>query len=341
MADTRTQRLLVPLAVGALLVSIASYFIVGGIPGDAYTYLAAGERLNAGHQLYALTSGDRPLTMKPPYWTVPLLSPPLIAVLWRPLAALPSGLGMLIWWAGGWACLVVLLATLLRRQPAWTAVAMLPLTFSLTFEFGVGNVNPYLWLGCLGVWLLSRRGRDGLAGTLGAVLTLLKLTPIWFVLWLLVRRRWSGVVTAAVTAVAAVALSVAGAGVQAHLDYVAIARATATVGPSDLSLAGILRTAGVAGPVSSSVALLALVVGGAALIATRRDPAAGFRVAVLMLVVGTPVVYINTFTALLLLLAPAAWPWSGGPQAEPRATESAFPRTASSVPSPGQSRTRA
>ncbi len=58
---------------------------------DAPTYLAAGERLNAGHNLYALVAGDRPVLLDPPYWIVPLLSPPPIAVLWRPLALLGSG----------------------------------------------------------------------------------------------------------------------------------------------------------------------------------------------------------------------------------------------------------
>jgi hypothetical protein len=46
-------------------------------------YLAAGERLNAGHQLYALMPGNRPVDIHPPFWTVPLLSPPPIAVLFR------------------------------------------------------------------------------------------------------------------------------------------------------------------------------------------------------------------------------------------------------------------
>ena len=55
------------------------------------TYLAAGERLNAGHNLYAFGAGDRPIILDPQYWTVPLLSPPPIAVLWRSLALLGTG----------------------------------------------------------------------------------------------------------------------------------------------------------------------------------------------------------------------------------------------------------
>src|SRR5438874_8322160 len=65
---------------------------------DAETYLAAGERLNAGHLLYALAPGDRPILANPAFYTYPLLSPPPIAVLWRPLAALPNGWGIGLWW---------------------------------------------------------------------------------------------------------------------------------------------------------------------------------------------------------------------------------------------------
>jgi len=55
---------------------------------DQITYQAAGERRNAGHALYALSAGDRHIAPDPPYWFVPILYPPLISVIWRPLAAL-------------------------------------------------------------------------------------------------------------------------------------------------------------------------------------------------------------------------------------------------------------
>ena len=40
--------------------------------GDAWNYLGAGERLNAGHPLYALSLGDRPIDIVVPYWPVSL-----------------------------------------------------------------------------------------------------------------------------------------------------------------------------------------------------------------------------------------------------------------------------
>ena len=48
---------------------------------DSSTYFAAGLRLNEGNPLYTLTPGDRPVPLDPPYWSIPLMSPPPIAVL--------------------------------------------------------------------------------------------------------------------------------------------------------------------------------------------------------------------------------------------------------------------
>ncbi len=67
--------------------------------GDALTYLAAGERLNDSHLLYAWTSGDRPVFMMERF-IAPLISPPPIAAIWRPLAAVPFGLP--IWVGACW-----------------------------------------------------------------------------------------------------------------------------------------------------------------------------------------------------------------------------------------------
>src|SRR5688572_26142730 len=88
----------VALAVGTLLAIVALRFPFGLIPGDAFTYLAAGERLNAGHILYGLSPGDRPIHVEPPYWTVPLVTPPIIGVVWRPPAAFIGEPAIGVWW---------------------------------------------------------------------------------------------------------------------------------------------------------------------------------------------------------------------------------------------------
>ena len=108
----RTVAWLVLVAV-AVAVWVATFQAFGFAPAvsgsDAWNYLAAGERLNAGHLLYALSPGDRPIAVLPPYWTVPLLAPPPIAVVWRPLAVLGDP-AMTLWAGAG------LLATLVTAS---------------------------------------------------------------------------------------------------------------------------------------------------------------------------------------------------------------------------------
>ena len=106
------------LAVGALVLS--GWHNDGRLGWDTRTYLAAGERLNAGHALYALGPGDRWIWINPPYWTVPILYPPPIAVMWRPLAILPNE-----WSIGIWTFVDTLLlgaaASWIVLRGSWTA----------------------------------------------------------------------------------------------------------------------------------------------------------------------------------------------------------------------------
>src|SRR3954468_15126551 len=91
-AMTLTATIWLALVAVAVVISIGTIRAIGFSPAtpgsDAWNYLAAGERLNAAHPLYALSPGDRAIQLLPPYWTVPLLAPPPITVLWRPLALL-------------------------------------------------------------------------------------------------------------------------------------------------------------------------------------------------------------------------------------------------------------
>ena len=152
------------VAAALLFEFMAAYFTRGFIPGDATVYLAGGERLNAGHQLYALSPGDREVGLKPPFWTVPLLSPPLIAVIFRPLALFPPDIGAYIWWAGCLAAFAWIFYTFTRRQPILTSLAVIVLVVPLTYEIAVGNVNAFLMLGAILAWKWTTEGRDERAG---------------------------------------------------------------------------------------------------------------------------------------------------------------------------------
>jgi alpha-1,2-mannosyltransferase len=296
------------IAFGILATIQVVYFHRGFIPGDAFTYLAAGERLNDGHPLYALSPGDRPVGINPPFWTVPLLSPPLIAVLMRPFALLPDDVGAYAWWAVCLAAMGGSVFALIRRKPITTAIAVAILSIPIAYEIGVGNVNALILAMLVGAWYSYARGRDGATGFLLAAATVLKVTPGVTLWWLVTQRRWSGVRAFVVAGIALSIVSILGAGIAAHLEYVGIARRTLADGSSDLSSAGIARFFGVPGAAASVLPTILMVVGLVAIWLARARPGLAYGVAVVAMLAGSPIVNVNWFSLLLAILAPLAWP---------------------------------
>jgi Glycosyltransferase family 87 len=325
----RVLRLVIPaLAVGVVIAIQSIYYNRGFIPGDAFTYLAAGERLNDGHLLYALSPGDRPVDLHPPFWTVPLLSPPPIAVLFRPLALLPNDLGPYVWWAASTAAIVGTILVMMRKRPILIGLAVLLLSIPLVYEIGVGNVNALLVAGIVAAWYLLVRGRDVAAGALIATMTVLKLTPVVLAWWLITQRRWGAVRAFLVTGVALGLVSLIGAGISAHFEYLDIVRQTSTTGTSEWSLAGMARFLGVDPAVAAVLPPIALI-GGIALIWVLRDrPGLAYSVAVLTMLFGSPVVQVNWFTLLLAAAAPVVWPVDGDPRTAQTAAATSEGRTA-------------
>src|SRR5438046_396896 len=137
-ADPRKLRLARLLIGGSAVVLAAVLFVIlsltYGHPGDVVTYLAAGERLNLGHPPYALSPGDRAVPIVPPYWTVPLLSPPLVAVVWRPLALLPDSVSIGLWWVAMIGCLTAVVVMILRVPRMIGPVALYVLAIPLGLE---------------------------------------------------------------------------------------------------------------------------------------------------------------------------------------------------------------
>jgi Glycosyltransferase family 87 len=296
-------------AVG-LLVGIVLYGIVvlGYGPADGYTYLAAGERLNSGHPLYALSPGDRPVDIRPPYWTVPLLSPPPVAVLFRPLAALPNELGLRLWWLGCVIAIAVALGVMFRVRPVLMSAAVLVFLLPLEFEIPTANVNGFLLLAVVMTWLLARSGRDGAAGAVIAAAAAVKLTPAILIVWFLSQRRWTAVRAFLVVGAALLLVSLAGAGVGAHLDYLAVIGQTGSVGTTQFSLAGLLRTVGVPAEAARFAPVVVDGVGIALMWWGRDRPSFTYSVAVFTMVWGSPVVNFDWLTLMLGALAPGLWP---------------------------------
>jgi Glycosyltransferase family 87 len=303
---------LLALSFGLLVVLLGVYFTRGFVPGDAIVYLAAGERLNAGHLLYALSAGDRILGAKPPFWTVPLLSPPFIAVLFRPLALLPSDMGAYVWWLGTIGTIATTLLVLVRRIPVLTSVAVLVLGVPLTYEIGVGNVNAFVMAGSVAIWYAATRGHGRIAGVIAAFLVMVKIWPVALVWWLIAQRRWDAVRAGLVAAVVLAAVSLFGAGIAAHLTYLQVIRDTTTTGTSDLSIAGLARFVGV--PAAIAVYLPWIIFLGGCCLAwlARARRGLSFAIAVVAMTLGSSVVNINSFALLLGALAPAAWPSRDG-----------------------------
>ena len=298
----------VVVAAALLLEFLASYFTRGFIPGDATVYLAGGERLNAGHPLYELSPGDRPVGLKPPFWTVPLLSPPFIAVLFRPLALFPPDIGAYVWWAGTLSAFAWILFTFVRRQPILTSLAVVVLVVPLTYEIGVGNVNAFLILGAVLAWKWTTEGQDERAGAATALAVVLKVSPVVLAWWLFTQRRWRSVRAGLIAGAVLLAISLLGAGLDAHLRYIEITRDTAASGQSELSLAGLAKAVGMAPAIANLVPTIVLVAGVLAVLALRGRPGMAFAVAVATMTLGSPVVNINSYAMLLGCLAPWIWP---------------------------------
>jgi hypothetical protein len=332
MADRRRIYSFIAFGVvlGLYVMVQATYFGRGIVPGDAFTYLAAGERLNAGHLLYALSPGDRPVDLNPPYWTVPLLSPPPIAVVFRAFAAMPPDTGAYAWWALQLAALVTSLVMLGRRKPLLTAGAMLLLLIPTVYEIGVGNLNSMVLLGLILTWRWATRGPEPAAGVVAALLTVVKLTPAALGWWLIVTRKWGAVAAAVVTGVVALGISILGAGLDTHLEYLRILRDPSSMSPSALSLAGMATYVGVPAGVANLLPTAAIVIGLVAILLLRNRPAWAFGATVLVMIYGSPAVSINWYVLLYALIAPLAWPLP-----EPEAAPIDPARDAVSAPLPG------
>lgn len=224
-ADAGTGPLGAAVSVGALrvvwraLLAAASIAVAIGFASvtkfqDAITYYAAAQRLNDGHPLYALSAGDIPIALNPPFWSVPILSPPFMAVVWRPLEAIGPA-GLFAWFAVLFVAMLVTSAVLFSRAPLAVAIC----APALGYLWGSGNVHGFVFVGAAAAW--TWRDRRWIGIVLG-VLTAAKLFPIVLLAFLVSVRNWRGVAAFVVSAAVCTAIGVLGAGLDATLQYPAI-----------------------------------------------------------------------------------------------------------------------
>jgi hypothetical protein len=271
----------------SVVLSIQTFgFDWGRSDGDPWNYLAAGERLNAGHALYALSPGDRPVIIVPPYWSVPLLAPPPIAVLWRGLAIL----GAPSMWLWGLACLIGVVGSCVYLGTGGAHWLVALLATSLTLTAISGNASAVVLPMFVGAWVF--RERPWVVGALIASAAAIKLTPLILVLWLIATRRWHAVVATGVVGLGIGVASLIGAGIDAYLSWFEAAAAAA---PSPAALATQLGLAPAIVAVAFSLPVLIL---------WRRDRFS-FSAAVVAAALVTPALYFSAFA----LLAAVVTPW--------------------------------
>lgn len=258
--------------------------------GDAFVYLAAGERLNAGHDLYALQPGDRPVPLSPPFWTVPFLSPPVVGVLWRSLAAIPNDLGVGLWVAAAWCAILGSVIWLWGRNRLATSLGVALLAIPIGMELGLGNINAFLLCGTIAMWGLRDRPASGVI--LGVMIAV-KIWPALLGVWLVGQRSWKTLAYAATTAVTVTLVGIAGSSLDAGFTYLGIGSG---VHPSAFSLSWLLGI--------PWLWLATAIVGSACSLLLRGRPGVSYAVAVVTMVLGAPVVNPNTYMILLAALAP-------------------------------------
>ena len=289
------QALLLVIAIGAPLGFARAHFIDFDAPGnqldaftDANTYLAAGERLNAGHELYRLQEGDRPVLIIPDLFTQPLVSPPPIAVIWRPIAAIPFGIQL--WIVACWAALLGTVAYLVLRVGPPAAFLALALSWPIGEELAVANVVSFFPAVLVLSWRYRRHAWIGVPlGVIAGV----KLAPIAMAGWLIAERNLRALATMAAAIGGLVVVSVLGAGLNSFFEYLQIAP---TLKPSPLSISG---------QTGVSWASYAVLAGGIAIAAAlHRYPRVAYCVSVVTVAFGSPVVYIGGLVVLLALAAP-------------------------------------
>jgi hypothetical protein len=285
------------------------------IAGDALTYLAAGERLNAGHPLYLLSAGDRIIHTDPPFFG-PLLSPPLIAVIFRPIAVfgLPGSYA--------WSALLglVVTVTVWYLATTWRAAATVFLVgIGLGLAAVIGNISDLFIPGYVLLWRFRDRPQVGaLLGVMGVA----KLLPLVFVGFLLSRRDFKAIGWCIVGAAVALLVTVVGAGLDNTLAYIGVAR-EAIPQPSSLPYLTGLRW------------LSPVLLAAGTLAATVLGERAAFRLCVITVVFGGPVLAFREPATLVVLLAPmvAASPFRPFGRFGPASRPPAGPASGSPAPS--------
>jgi hypothetical protein len=275
-----------PIAVGIAFLAalVLGYIIVfwkihPAWPADSFTYYLAGQRLDTGGKVYDVRPSD--------FWPAggpTLYGPPLVAVIWRPLAAIPGQWGILLWIVGVDFLVLWAVALVLLELPLLGGIAVLVLGLSIERLMGVGNVDGLVLVGMIGAWRF--RDRPGVVGTILGFLVSLKLTPAFLVVWLVSTRRWRAV----------------GYAILAGIVLMAITSWLSNEPGIAIRYLAVMRDGLMSGFPWARFA----VVGGVicVFLVGRRWPSLAFSLAVALVPLASPVTALHTFALLLAAFAP-------------------------------------
>lgn len=243
----RRRLLLRRLALAALAILLLAFTAYSArFALDFGIYYNAGAKVLAG-DIDNLYPQDRP----PPGSLVPFhvyRYPPVAAVLMAPLALLPLQVSAFLFGLTklaalyGIVVLVMRLSGTARRHRGWIlGLSMLGIGGYFIEEFRNGNAHLLLLAAIVATVYLAERRRDVFAGLLLGVAACFKLTPLIYVPYFLLRRRWLLCATCVLTLAALFALPSLLFGVAAGdalLDAFTEITLQKTIDPHNYSLRG-------------------------------------------------------------------------------------------------------
>ncbi len=309
------------LLANVILVARPDLLHTADFGSDTSNYAAFGERLAEQGDLYALSPGDRPVPAdNPPVWTVPILSPPQMAVPWAAMAWMPDPVRFYLPWALGVCATIAVGVLFLRRAPVLLVLVTLPFLKGLAITAWSGNVNAFVAPAALLAWWAGeaqiRRTGVLTAGAAAAALGAVKIGPTLLWAWIVGRRPLQALSSGllAISMLTGVVLLLVG--LTPFQDYLAIA-AGSTSDPSALSLLGILTDLGLS-PTMAQILWAVVAIGlGITALLSRRRPGLAMAAAAAGLIVLTPVVR-NETVSVALIVAGTPWIMSrGSPDTKP------------------------
>jgi alpha-1,2-mannosyltransferase len=205
-----------PLLAGALTLLLvgAALAFTGRVQQkmrDFEVYWTAGARAAAAQPLYRASDGHYRFKYLPAF-----------AVAVAPLARLPLGTAKATWFGLSIACLVVLVAVSVAAVPrdrigagALAALTVVAMAKFYGHELVLGQANLLFGAICAAALLALLHRREGLAGFLFGVATIVKPYAVVFVPYLLLTRRWLAAVASCLAIACVVLLPVPIFGVSA------------------------------------------------------------------------------------------------------------------------------